>query len=53
VVPKTGVGMHLMKFVAKYELTKIGDQVEQYAKWMNSIYDGKLNKQELNNEIGI
>jgi 5'-3' exonuclease len=53
VIPKTGVGMHLMKFVAKYELTKIGDQVEQYAKWMNSIYDGKLNKQELNNEIGI
>ena len=46
VTQKSGVGMHLMKFVAKYELTKISEQVEQYAKWMNSTYDGKY-KNEL------
>ena len=45
VTPKSGVGMHLMKFVAKYELTKISEQVEQYAKWMNSTYDGKYKKE--------
>ena len=49
VVPKTGVGMSLMKFVAKYELTKISEQVEQYAKWMNATYDGKLKLIEENN----
>lgn len=45
VIPKSGVGMHLMKFVAKYELVKISEQIEQYAKWMNSTYDGKFKKE--------
>ena len=42
VQPKSGVGMHLMKFCSKYELTKIGDSVEQYARWMNAAYQGEL-----------
>jgi len=42
VVPKSGVGMHLMRFCGKYELVKITDQVESYARWMNAIYEGKL-----------
>ena len=42
VTPKSGVGIHLMKFVAKYELTNISKQVEQYARWMNATYDGPL-----------
>lgn len=42
VVPKTGVGMHLMKFCAKYELSKISDSIEQYARWMNATYNGPL-----------
>lgn len=46
VIPKTGVGMNLMKFVAKYELTKISEQVEQYAKWMNATYDGPLKEKK-------
>ena len=45
VVPKTGVGMHLMKFCGKYELVKITEQIEQYAKWMNSVYEGKLHNE--------
>jgi hypothetical protein len=36
------VGIHLMKFCSKYELTKIGEQVETYAKWINSPYVGNL-----------
>lgn len=42
VTPKTGVGIHLMKFVAKYELDNISKQVEQYARWMNATYNGPL-----------
>ena len=36
------VGMHLMKFCGKYELTKIGEQAETYAKWLNNPYTGPL-----------
>jgi 5'-3' exonuclease len=37
------VGIHLMKFCGKYELTRISDQSESYAKWLNSPYKGVLN----------
>jgi len=36
------VGIHFMKFCGKYELTKIIDQAETYAKWLNSPYKGSL-----------
>lgn len=37
------VGLHFMKFCGKYELTRISDQGESYAKWLNSPYKGVLN----------
>ena len=36
------VGIHLMKFAAKFELQKIADNAETYAKWLNSPYVGVL-----------
>ena len=36
------VGIHLMKFCGKYELNKICDNAETYAKWLNSPYVGVL-----------
>jgi len=36
------VGIHLMKFCGKYELNKISDNAETYAKWLNSPYIGVL-----------
>ena len=36
------VGIHFMKFCGKYELTKISEQAETYAKWLNSPYKGSL-----------
>ena len=36
------VGVHLMKFCGKYELNKISESAETYAKWLNSPYKGKL-----------
>ena len=36
------VGMHFMKFCGKYELTKISEQAEAYAKWLNAPYTGSL-----------
>lgn len=36
------VGIHLMKFCGKYELNKISDNAEAYAKWLNSPYVGVL-----------
>lgn len=36
------VGIHLMKFCGKYELTKISEQAETYSKWLNSSYKGVL-----------
>ena len=36
------VGIHFMKFCGKYELTKISEQPETYAKWLNSPYKGNL-----------
>jgi hypothetical protein len=37
------VGVQLMKFCGKYELTKISEQAETYSKWLNSSYKGVLN----------
>jgi hypothetical protein len=36
------VGVHFMKFCGKYELNKISEQAETYAKWLNSPYKGEL-----------
>lgn len=36
------VGIHFMKFCGKYELTKISEQAETYAKWLNNPYKGSL-----------
>jgi 5'-3' exonuclease len=36
------VGIHFMKFCGKYELTKISEQADTYAKWLNSPYTGSL-----------
>lgn len=40
VIPKTGVGIHLMKFTSKYELTKISNQITNFSQWLNATYDG-------------
>ena len=37
------VGVHLMKFCGKYELNKISEQAETYAKWLNNPYKGTVN----------
>jgi hypothetical protein len=42
VVTTPQVGIHFMKFCGKYELTKISEQAETYARWLNSPYIGKL-----------
>jgi 5'-3' exonuclease len=39
------VGIHFMKFCGKYELTKISEQAEAYAKWLNAPYTGTLHEQ--------
>ena len=36
------VGVHFMKFCGKYELTKISEQADAYAKWLNAPYTGVL-----------
>jgi 5'-3' exonuclease len=41
------VGIHFMKFCGKYELTKISDQAETYAKWLNSEYRGVLHEKNI------
>ena len=38
------VGIHFMKFCGKYELTKISEQAEIYAKWLNNPYKGTLHE---------
>ena len=37
------VGVHFMKFCGKYELNKISEQAESYAKWLNNPYKGLAN----------
>lgn len=36
------VGIHFMKFCGKFELTKISEQADTYAKWLNAPYKGSL-----------
>jgi len=36
------VGVHFMRFCGKYELSKISEQAETYAKWLNNPYTGSL-----------
>jgi len=36
------VGVHFMRFCGKYELSKISEQAETYAKWLNNPYVGEL-----------
>jgi hypothetical protein len=36
------VGVHFMKFCGKYELNKVSEQAEAYAKWLNNPYTGEL-----------
>jgi 5'-3' exonuclease len=36
------VGIHFMKFCGKYELNKVSEQAETYAKWLNNPYKGEL-----------
>ena len=38
------VGIHFMKWCGKYELTKISDQAETYARWLNAPYKGTLHE---------
>jgi len=38
--PTPQVGLHFMKFCGKYELTKISEQSDSYAKWLNAYYQG-------------
>ena len=38
------VGVHFMKFCGKYELQKISESAEAYAKWLNSPYKGKVHE---------
>jgi len=44
VTPTPQVGIHFLKFTGKYELKKISDQAETYAKWLNSPYQGHINE---------
>lgn len=37
------VGIHLMKFCGKFELNKIAEQADTYARWLNEPYKGILN----------
>lgn len=38
------VGIHFMKFCGKYELEKISQSADTYAKWLNTPYSGNLNE---------
>jgi len=38
------VGVHFMRFCGKYELNRMSDQADSYAKWLNSAYKGELCK---------
>jgi 5'-3' exonuclease len=37
------VGVRFMKFCGKFELNKISESADQYARWLNETYKGKLN----------
>jgi len=37
------VGVRFMKFCGKYELNRVSESAEQYARWLNETYKGTLN----------
>ena len=41
------VGVHFMRFCGKYELNKISENAEAYAKWLNNSYKGVLHEQSV------
>jgi hypothetical protein len=38
------VGVRFMKFCGKYELNKLSESAEQYARWLNETYKGTLDE---------
>ena len=38
ITPTPQVGVHLLQFCSKYDLVKISEQANTYAKWLNSLY---------------
>lgn len=44
---QSNVGIYLMKFCGKFELTKISEQADSYARWLNSPYKGTLNAEKV------
>jgi hypothetical protein len=38
----SNVGFHFMKFCSKYDLNKVSEQAQFYAKWLNESYKGAL-----------
>ena len=44
VVTTPQVGIHLMKFCGKYELTKISQQADSYTAWLNTPYQGHVHE---------
>lgn len=38
------VGVHFMKFCGKYDLEKISQNADTYAKWLNTPYQGNINE---------
>lgn len=51
--PVPMVGVQLMKFAGKYELAKIGEQVNTYSKWLNKVYSGKLKDNKDGSHLGL
>ena len=45
------VGIYFMKFCGKYELTKISEQAEAYAKWLNNPYKGILTEKYMHKVV--
>jgi 5'-3' exonuclease len=39
------VGLYFVKFCGKYELNKLNEQADSYAKWLNTPYKGELHVQ--------
>jgi hypothetical protein len=38
------VGVHFMKFCSRYQLNKLSEYAQDYARWLNSPYVGNLKK---------
>jgi len=38
------VGVRFMKFCGRYELNKLSESAEQYARWLNETYNGTLDE---------